>query len=69
MHALILPLLFVLAAGKLTMVLGGDGQGVPWDGAWATAYVGPGPWCSLAPEVPSHPSQVYEALPRSASSR
>jgi prolipoprotein diacylglyceryltransferase len=62
MHALILPLLFGLAAGKLTMVLGGDGQGVPWDGAWATAYLGPGPWLSLAPQVPSHPSQVYEAL-------
>ena len=62
MHALILPLLFGLAAGKLTMVLGGDGQGVPWDGAWATAYLGPGPWLSLAPEVPSHPSQAYEAL-------
>jgi prolipoprotein diacylglyceryltransferase len=62
MHALILPLLFGLAAGKLTMVLGGDGQGVPWDGAWATAYLGPGPWLSLAPQVPSHPSQVYEGL-------
>jgi len=62
MHALILPLLFGLAAGKLTMVLGGDGQGVPWDGLWATAYLGPGPWLSLAPDVPSHPSQVYEAL-------
>jgi prolipoprotein diacylglyceryltransferase len=62
MHALILPLLFGLAAGKLTMVLGGDGQGVPWDGVWATAYLGPGPWLSLAPDVPSHPSQVYEAL-------
>ena len=63
MHALILPLLFGLAAGKLTMVLGGDGQGVPWDGPWATAYLGPGPWLSLAPAVPSHPSsQVYEGL-------
>ena len=62
MSALILPLLFGLAAGKLTMVLGGDGQGVPWDGLWATAYLGPGPWLSLAPDVPSHPSQVYEAL-------
>jgi prolipoprotein diacylglyceryltransferase len=62
MSALILPLLFGLAAGKLTMALGGDGQGVPWDGAWATAYLGPGPWLSLAPAVPSHPSQVYEGL-------
>lgn len=62
LHAVALPLLFALAGGKLAMALGGDGQGVPWDGAWATAYLGPGPWLSLAPEVPSHPAQVYEAL-------
>ncbi len=62
MHAAILPLLFALAAGKLAMVLGGDGQGSPFDGTWATAYAGPGPWGSLAPALPSHPSQVYEAL-------
>lgn len=62
MHAAVLPLLFVLAAGKLASVLAADGQGLPSDVAWATAYAGPGPWGSLAPEVPSHPSQVYEAL-------
>jgi phosphatidylglycerol:prolipoprotein diacylglycerol transferase len=62
MHATVLPLLFVLAAGKLASVLAGDGQGLPSDAAWATAYAGPGPWGSLAPEVPSHPSQVYEAI-------
>jgi prolipoprotein diacylglyceryltransferase len=62
LHALILPLLFGIAGGKLAMVLGGDGQGVPWDGPWATAYLGAGPWLSLAPAVPSHPSQAYEAL-------
>ena len=62
MHALILPLLFALAGGKLAMILGGDGQGLPWDGPWATAYLGPGPWLSLAPDVPSNPSQAYEAL-------
>ena len=49
LHALILPLLFGIAGGKLAMVLGGDGQGVPWDGPWATAYLGAGPWLSLAP--------------------
>jgi prolipoprotein diacylglyceryltransferase len=38
------------------------GQGLPADTAWATAYVGPGPWASLAPEIASHPSQVYEAI-------
>jgi prolipoprotein diacylglyceryltransferase len=62
LHALILPLLFGIGGGKLAMVLGGDGQGVPWDGPWATAYLGAGPWLSLAPAVPSHPSQAYEAL-------
>jgi prolipoprotein diacylglyceryltransferase len=62
MHAAIVPLLFALGAGKATMVLGGSGQGLPFDGAWALAFLGPGPWGSLAPELPSHPSQVYEAL-------
>ena len=62
MHALVLPLLLALAGGKLAMALGGSGQGVPWGGDWATAYLGPGPWGSLAPAIPSHPSQVYEAL-------
>jgi len=61
MHALALPLLFALGAGKLAGVLGGTGQGLPTDAAWATAYAGPGPWGSLAADLPSHPSQVYEA--------
>ena len=60
MHALILPVLLAIGAGKLAMALGGSGQGVPWDGAYATAYLGPGPWGSLAPEIPSHAAQVYE---------
>jgi len=62
MHASALPLLFVLAAGKLSSVLAGEGQGLPSALAWATTYAGPGPWGSLAPEVASHPSQVYEAI-------
>jgi prolipoprotein diacylglyceryltransferase len=62
LHVAILPLLFALGAGKLAMVLGGSGQGLPFDGAWATAYVSPGPWGSLAPALPSHPAQAYEAL-------
>jgi prolipoprotein diacylglyceryltransferase len=41
-------------------VLGGAGQGLPADMPWATAFGGPGPWGSLAAQVPSHPSQVYE---------
>lgn len=66
LHALALPLLFVLAAGKAVLVLGGDGQGVPSDLPWATAYTGPGPWGSLAPDLPSHPAQAYEAVATAA---
>jgi phosphatidylglycerol:prolipoprotein diacylglycerol transferase len=62
LHAAILPLLLAIAGGKAAMILGGQGQGVPWDGPWATAYLGPGPWLSLAPAIPSHPSQAYESL-------
>jgi phosphatidylglycerol:prolipoprotein diacylglycerol transferase len=62
MHAAALPLLFVLGAGKLVGVLGGSGQGAASDLAWATAYAGPGPWGSLAADIPSHPAQVYEAI-------
>ena len=62
LRVLALPLLFTLAAGKLVGVLGGSGQGAPADVPWATSYAGPGPWGSLAADVPSHPSQVYEAL-------
>ena len=62
MHAIALPLLFVLAAGKLVGVLGANGQGSAADLPWATAYRGPGPWDSLAAEIPSHPAQVYEAM-------
>ena len=56
-----LPTLLVLAAGKLAMVLGGTGQGLPTNGEPATAYLGSGPWGSLGPAIPSIPSQVLEA--------
>jgi phosphatidylglycerol---prolipoprotein diacylglyceryl transferase len=62
MRTMALPLLLVLGAGKLAMVLGGTGQGQPADVPWATAYLGPGPWGSLAAIVPSHPAQAYEGL-------
>jgi prolipoprotein diacylglyceryltransferase len=52
----------VLGAGKLIGTLGATGQGLPTDLPWATAYEGPGPWGSLAPALPSHPAQVYEAI-------
>jgi prolipoprotein diacylglyceryltransferase len=61
-HIATIPLLTAIVGGKLAMVLGGSGQGRFFDGDWATAYLGPGPWLSLAPTVPSHPAQVYEAL-------
>ena len=62
LHIAVLPVLLGIAAGKLAMVLSAAGQGVPSDLPWATAYVGPGPWSTLAPEIPSNPAQVYEAI-------
>lgn len=62
LHQAAAPGLFALGAGKLTMILTGSGQGVPNDAEWATAYLGPGPWGSLAPALPSHPSQAYEGI-------
>ena len=62
LHVAALPVLLGIAAGKLAMVLSAAGQGVPSDLPWATAYLGPGPWSTLAPEIPSNPAQVYEAI-------
>jgi phosphatidylglycerol---prolipoprotein diacylglyceryl transferase len=62
LHVAAIPVLFALGAGKLTMVLSGTGQGQPSDAAWATAYLGPGPWGSLVPALPSVPSQALEGL-------
>jgi prolipoprotein diacylglyceryltransferase len=61
-HILTVPLLLALAGGKASMILGGSGQGLPTDVPWSTAFVGDGPWGSLAASVPSHPSQAYEGL-------
>lgn len=62
LHVATGPLLLVLGAGKLTMVLTGAGQGLPSEATWATAYAGPGPWGSLAPALPSLPSQAFEGI-------
>jgi phosphatidylglycerol:prolipoprotein diacylglycerol transferase len=62
LHLAIAPALFVLGAGKLTMVLTGTGQGQPDGSAWATHYLGPGPWGSLLPALPSVPSQAIEGI-------
>ena len=61
-HVVTIPLLSAIVAGKLAMVLGGSGQGRFFDGDWATAFLGAGPWVSSAADIPSHPAQVYEAL-------
>lgn len=61
-HASVLPMLFALGAGKFVGILAAEGQGRPTDLSWATAYLGDGPWSSLAASLPSHPAQVYEAL-------
>ncbi len=55
-------LLIGLGLGKLSEVLGGSGQGLIAGVSWATAYLGPGPWGVLGPELPAHPAQLYEAL-------
>lgn len=62
MHAATLPTLLALGLGKLTSLLAAEGQGSPSDLPWATAYLGDGPWSSLAAYLPSHPSQAYEAV-------
>jgi phosphatidylglycerol---prolipoprotein diacylglyceryl transferase len=62
LHAATLPTLLTLAVGKLATVLGGSGQGSPTTGEPATAYLGPGPWGSLGPEIPAIPSQALEAF-------
>ncbi len=61
-HVAVLPILFVLGVGKLTMILGGAGQGTPSSAAWSTAFLGSGPWGSLAPALPSQPAQAYEGI-------
>jgi phosphatidylglycerol:prolipoprotein diacylglycerol transferase len=62
LHVAAAPVLFALGAGKLAMVLTGAGQGQPSAADWATAYLGPGPWGSLVPALPSDPSQAYEGI-------
>ena len=62
LHVAAPPVLFALGAGKLTMVLTGAGQGLPSGADWATAYLGPGPWGSLVPGLPSVPSQAFEGV-------
>lgn len=54
------PLLVGLGLGKLTMVLGGAGQGLYSDASYATLYVRPGPWGSVNADLAAVPSQALE---------
>ena len=58
----VVPMLLALSLGKAANVLGGTGQGLPSTLDQATRYLGPGPWGSLGPDVPSVPAQAYEAI-------
>jgi phosphatidylglycerol:prolipoprotein diacylglycerol transferase len=62
LHLATIPMLVVVALGKLSMILGGSGQGQATSGAVATLYLGPGPWGSLGPKIPSIPSQALEGV-------
>jgi prolipoprotein diacylglyceryltransferase len=55
-----LPLLLAIGGGKVAMLLGGAGQGLPWDGRGGVAFLGEGPWASLDPAVPAYPTQLLE---------
>lgn len=56
------PMMLAVGLGKIAQFLGGSGQGLPFDGPWAVAFVGTGPWVSANPGLPAQPSQIYEAL-------
>jgi prolipoprotein diacylglyceryltransferase len=62
LHVAAVPVLLAIEGGKLAMAWGGSGQGALSGDGWATSYLGPGPWGSLAPSLPSIPSQVLEGL-------
>jgi phosphatidylglycerol:prolipoprotein diacylglycerol transferase len=57
-----IPMLLALGLGKAANILGGTGQGLPSTADWATRYLGPGPWGSLGPDIPSIPAQAFEAI-------
>lgn len=61
-QAAAVPMLVAIGLGKLAQFLGGSGQGLPFDGPWAVAFSGAGPWISSNAAVPAHPSQIYEGL-------
>ena len=54
------PLLLAIGGGKLAMLLGGAGQGLPWGGRGGVAFLGDGPWGSADAAIPAYPTQVLE---------
>jgi len=57
-----IPLLVTVGAGKLALLLGGAGQGARWDGPWAVAFLGAGPWRSVDAAMAAWPSQALEGV-------
>ena len=62
LHLAGVPVLLGLGFGKLTLLLGGVGQGRYSNSSLATSYVGSGPWGSLNPDFPALPSQAIEGI-------
>ncbi len=60
-HIAVVPVFLGLVLGKAAMILGGSGQGTTWNEGLATAFLGPGPWGSIAPATPAYPAQLIEA--------
>jgi len=56
------PLLLAIGGGKVAMLLGGIGQGLPWDGRGGVAFLGEGPWGSTDPALAAYPTQLLEGL-------
>lgn len=61
LHVAAIPVFGIVVVGKVAMALGGAGQGSLSTDPWATAYLGDGPWGSLAPALPAQPAQLFEA--------
>ena len=61
LHVAAIPMLVALGLGKVAMLLGGSGQGMPANLDGAVAFGGTGPWGSLGPSIPSLPAQLIEA--------
>ncbi len=54
------PLLLAVGLGKLTLLLGGSGQGAATNGPLGLSFTGRGPWRSIEPATAAWPSQALE---------